>query len=105
MYFEGTPLKDVLDAIAKAAGLELRSWKDEGSRKVTIHVGSKAVNEAVVRRIDVEGVVMMKTMGGPLGPTPRGGQASRVGAVAGPGVVHEEHPGFPAPASDELLRS
>ena len=66
MHFDGTPLKDVLNTIGKAAGLKLRPWKDEGSRKVTIDVGGKTVNEAleaVVRQIDGEGVVMMRTGG------------------------------------------
>ncbi len=31
MRFDGTPLKDVLDTIGKAAGLKMRPWKDEGS--------------------------------------------------------------------------
>ncbi|HSB13623.1 MAG TPA: hypothetical protein VLE22_04140 [Bryobacteraceae bacterium] len=70
MHFDGTPLKDVLDTIAKAAGLKLRPWKDEGGRKVTIDVGGKTVNEAleaVVRQIDGEGVVMMRTWAGSWG--------------------------------------
>jgi len=70
MHFEGTPLKDVLKTIGKAAGLELRPWKDEGSRKVTIDVGGKTVDEAleaVVRQIDGEGVVMMRTWAGSWG--------------------------------------
>jgi hypothetical protein len=70
MHFDSMPLKDVLDAIGKAAGLELRPWKDEGNRKVTIDVGGKTVDEAleaVVRRIDGEGVVMMRTWAGSWG--------------------------------------
>jgi hypothetical protein len=70
MHFDGTPLKDVLDTIGKAAGLKLRPWKDEGSRKVTIDVGGKTVNEAleaVVRQIDGEGVVMTRTWAGSWG--------------------------------------
>lgn len=70
MHFDGTPLKDVLDAIGKAAGLKLRPWKDEGSRKVTIDVGGKTVDEAleaIVRQIDGEGVVMMRTWAGSWG--------------------------------------
>ena len=66
MHFDGTPLKDVLDAIGKSAGLKLRPWKDEGSRKVTIDLGGKTVDEAleaVVRQIDGEGVVMVRTGG------------------------------------------
>ncbi len=67
MHFDGTPLKDVLKTIGKAAGLKLRPWKDEGSRKVTIDVGGRTVNEAleaVVRQIDGEGVVMTQPWGG-----------------------------------------
>ncbi len=70
MRFDDTPLKDVLEIIGKASGLELRPWKDEGSRKVTIDVGGQTVNqalEAVVRQIDGEGVVMMKTWAGSWG--------------------------------------
>ena len=70
MRFDGTPWKQVLDAIGKAAGLELRPWKDEGSRKVTIDVGGKTVDEAlgaIVRQIDGEGVVMMRTSQGSWG--------------------------------------
>ncbi len=70
MHFDGTPLKDVLDTIGKAAGLELRPWKDEGSRKVTIDVGGKIVDEAlaaIVRQIDGEGVVIMRTWAGSWG--------------------------------------
>ena len=70
MHFEGTPLKDVLRTIGKAARLELRPWKDEGSRKVTVDVGGKTVDEAleaVVRQIDGEGVIMMQTWAGSWG--------------------------------------
>lgn len=70
MHFDGTPLKDVLDAIGKAAGLKLQPWKDEGSRKVTIDVGDKTVDqalEAVLRQIDGEGVVMLRTWQGSWG--------------------------------------
>jgi hypothetical protein len=66
MHFDETPLQDVLDTIGKTAGLELRPWKDEGGRKVTIDVGGKTVSEAleaVLRRIDGEGVVMLRTGG------------------------------------------
>jgi type II secretory pathway component GspD/PulD (secretin) len=70
MRFDDTPFKDVLDIIGEAAGLELRPWKDEGSRKVTIDGGCKTVNgalEVLVRQIDGEGVVMMKTWAGSWG--------------------------------------
>ncbi len=63
-------MKDVLDTIGKAAGLELRPWEGEGTRKVTVEVGGKTVNEAleaVVHQIDGEGVVMMKTWAGSWG--------------------------------------
>ena len=39
--FDDTPLKDVPDIIGEAAGLELRPWKDEGSRKVAIDGGAR----------------------------------------------------------------
>jgi len=67
MHFDGMPLKDVLNIIAKTAGLKLRPWKDEGSRKVTVDVGGKTVNEAleaIVRQINGEGVVMIQIWGG-----------------------------------------
>jgi hypothetical protein len=70
MQFNSIPLKDVLYTIGKAAGLELRPWKDEGSRQVTIDVGGKTVVEAltaIVRQIDGEGVVMMRTWAGSWG--------------------------------------
>jgi len=70
MHFDNRPLKEVLDSIAKPAGLELRPWKDEGSRKVTIDVGGKTVTEAleaVVRQINGEGVVMIRTWAGSWG--------------------------------------
>ena len=70
MHFDGTPLKDVLDTIGKAAGLKRRPWKDEGSRQATIDVGGMTVNEAleaVVRQIDGEGVVMIRTWAGSWG--------------------------------------
>ena len=66
MHFDGTPLQDVLATIGKTAGLKLRPWKDEGGRKVTIDVGGKTVNEAleaILRQIDGEGVVMLRTGG------------------------------------------
>ncbi|MBI5083399.1 MAG: hypothetical protein HZB13_02225 [Acidobacteria bacterium] len=67
MRFDGTPLKDVLNTIGKAAGLKLRPWKDEGSRAVTLDVGGRTVNEALeaaVRHIEGEGVVMTQLDGG-----------------------------------------
>jgi hypothetical protein len=64
MRFDGTPLRDVLSTIGKAARLNLRPWKDEGGRKVTIDVGGKTVHEAletVIRHTGGEGVVMVRT--------------------------------------------
>jgi type II secretory pathway component GspD/PulD (secretin) len=70
MHFDGKPLKCVLDTVGQATGLELRPWKDEGSRKVTIDVGGMVVDEAlaaIVRQIGGEGVVMMRTWAGSWG--------------------------------------
>lgn len=70
MQFNSIPLKDVLYTVGKAAGLELRPWKDEGSRQVTIDVGGKTVEEAltaIVHQIGGEGVVMMRTWAGSWG--------------------------------------
>lgn len=70
MHFDGKPLKEVLDNIGKAAGLKLRPWKDEASRRVTIDAGDMTVNEAleaVVRQINGEGVVMIQTWSGSWG--------------------------------------
>ena len=94
LHFDRRPLKNVLEAIAKVSGLELRPWKDEGSRQVTIDVGGKTVTEAleaVVRQIDGEGVVMIRTWAGLLGPAPRGGPASRV-VEKHRGGDRDEHP-------------
>ena len=70
MRFDNEPLKDVLNAVGKATGLNFRPWKDEGLRKVTIDVGGMAVDEAlaaIVRQVDGEGVVMMQTWAGSWG--------------------------------------
>jgi len=58
MHFDGTPLKDVLETIAKGLRLKLRPWKDEGNREAL---------EAVVGQIDGEGVVMIRTWAGSWG--------------------------------------
>jgi hypothetical protein len=70
MRFENKPLSQVLDVIAKASGLALRPWKGEGNRYLSADVGGKTVNEAleaVVRQIDGEGVVMIRTWDGSWG--------------------------------------
>jgi len=70
MRFESAPLTRVLDAISKASGLEIRPWKGEGDRRVTVDVSGKTVNEAlemVVRQVDGEGVVMLRTWMGSMG--------------------------------------
>lgn len=69
MRFDGATLASVLEAIGKAAGLELKPFKAEGDRKVTLDVGGKTVNEAleaVVRQIDGEGVVMIRSWQGSM---------------------------------------
>jgi hypothetical protein len=67
MRFDGATFASVLEAIGKAAGLTLRPYTGEGDRKVTIDVGGKTVNEAleaVVRQIDGNGVVMIRSWDG-----------------------------------------
>jgi len=69
MRFDGATLASALDAISAASGLELRPYKGEGDRKVTIDVGGKTVNEAleaVVRQIDGEGVVVVRSWQGSM---------------------------------------
>jgi hypothetical protein len=63
MSFEDVPLSTVLEEISKACGLEIKPWKDEGDRKVTIDVSGMTVDEAlkaVVLYIDGEGAVVIK---------------------------------------------
>jgi hypothetical protein len=63
MSFEDTQLSAVLEEISKASGLEIKPWKDEGDRKVTIDVSGMTVNDAlkaVVRYVNGEGAVLIK---------------------------------------------
>jgi hypothetical protein len=63
MSFENLPLSTVLEEISKASGLDIKPWKGEGDRKVTIDVGGMTVNEAlkaVVLYVDGEGAVLFK---------------------------------------------
>ena len=63
MTFEDVPLSAVLEEISKASGLEIKPWKDEGDRKVTMDVSSLTVDEAleaVVRYVDGEGAVLIE---------------------------------------------
>ena len=69
MRFDGATLASVLEAIGKAAGLELKPYQAEGDRRVTLEVGGKTVNEAleaVVRQINGEGVVMIRSWQGSM---------------------------------------
>ena len=69
MRFDGVTLASVLEAIGKAAGLELKPYKAEGDRRVTLEVGGKTVNEAleaVVRQVNGEGVVMIRSWQGSM---------------------------------------
>ena len=63
MSFEEVPLSTVLEEISKASGLVIKSWEDEGDRKVTINVSGMTVDEAlkaVVRYVDGEGAVLIE---------------------------------------------
>jgi hypothetical protein len=63
MSFEAAPLSDVLKKISKASGLEIKPWKDEGDRKVTLDVSGMTVNEAikaVLLYVDGEGAVLIR---------------------------------------------
>jgi hypothetical protein len=69
MRFEGAALADVLQAIGAASGLFLEPWKGEGEKKVTVDVSGRTVNEAleaVVSRIEGEGVVMIRSWDGSM---------------------------------------
>jgi hypothetical protein len=69
MRFDGATLASVLEAIGQATGLELKPYKGEGDRKVTLEVGGKTVNEAleaVVRQVNGEGVVMIRSWDGSM---------------------------------------
>ena len=63
MSFEEVPLSTVLEEISKASGLVIKSWEDEGDRKVTINVSGMTVDEAlkaVVLYVDGEGAVLIE---------------------------------------------
>jgi len=63
MSFEEVPLSTVLEEISKASGLVIKSWEDEGDRKVTINVSGMTVDEAlkaVLRYVDGEGAVLIE---------------------------------------------
>ena len=63
MTFEDVPLSSVLDEISKMSGLEIKPWKDEGVRKVTVDVSGMTVEEAikaVLLYVDGEGAVLIR---------------------------------------------
>ena len=63
MTFEDVPLSSVLQDISKVSGLNIRPWKDEGDRKVTIDVSGMTIDEAlkaVVLYVDGEGAVLIE---------------------------------------------
>jgi len=64
LRFESVPLKSALNAVGKAARLELQPWRDEGDHQVTLDVGGKTVDEALKDLIaqipSAEGVVMIR---------------------------------------------
>jgi len=63
MTFEDVPLSSVLDEISKVSGLEIKPWKDEGDRKVTLDVSSMTIEEAikaVLLYVDGEGAVLIR---------------------------------------------
>jgi hypothetical protein len=63
MRFEDVPLSNVLMEISKASCLDIKPWKDEGDRKVTLDVSGMTVNDAlnaVVLYVDGEGAVLIK---------------------------------------------
>jgi hypothetical protein len=63
MRFEDVPLSTVLMEISKASCLDIKPWKDEGDRKVTLDVSGMTVNDAlkaVVRYVNGEGAVLIK---------------------------------------------
>jgi hypothetical protein len=63
MTFEDAPLSSVLKEISKVSGLDIKPWKDEGDRKVTIDVSGMTVEEAlktVVLYVDGEGAVLIR---------------------------------------------
>jgi hypothetical protein len=67
MRFEDATVSSVLAEISTVSGLEITPWEGEGDRKVTLNLGGMTVDEAleaIVRYIDGEGVVMVKTWNG-----------------------------------------
>ena len=63
MTFEEVPLSSVLEEISKASGLDIKPWKDEGDRKVTLDLGGMTVEEAikaVLLYVDGEGAVLIR---------------------------------------------
>lgn len=67
MDFENVPMSDVLEEISKASGLELTPMEGEGDRLVNVDVSGMTVQDAlevIVRDIDGEGNVMVKTGNG-----------------------------------------
>jgi uncharacterized protein YqfB (UPF0267 family) len=63
MNFQDVPLSRVLEEISKVSGLDIKPWKDEGDRKVTLDVSGMTVDEAlkaVLLYVDGEGAVMIK---------------------------------------------
>jgi len=63
MSFTDVPLSTVLEEISKASGLEIKPYKDEGERKVTIELSGMTVEEAikaVLLYVDGEGAVLIK---------------------------------------------
>ncbi len=63
MTFEDVPLSSVLDEISKVSGLEIKPWKDEGDRKVTLDASSMTIDEAikaVLLYVDGEGAVLIR---------------------------------------------
>jgi hypothetical protein len=63
MSFEYVPLSNVLEQISKACGLEIKPWKDEGDREVTIDLSGMTVDDAlnaVVLHVGGEGAVLIR---------------------------------------------
>ena len=67
MVFENVPMSTVLEEISNASGLELTPMEGEGDLLVTTDVSGMTVDEAleaVVRYVDGEGSVVVKTWNG-----------------------------------------
>lgn len=63
MNFEDVPLSNVLEQISNTCGLEIKPWKDEGDRKVTINLSGMTVDDAlkaVVLCVGGEGAVVIR---------------------------------------------